>query len=231
MDRTKLRETITNILQKSIDLRGQEYIVEELVKAIMRLSAPTESWPLDVKILTKTTTKNTFQKTPDDRFGKYLDILAEGQAKHKPYVDIVERLSAGLHLNFPPYGTSKDVDHVAHMIALAEADHPDQTVEKFCEWATATKDAKELSWYRIKVDGIWGDWLLPYMPERNGKGKGNSHKPDYTQDPDLYYLQANKNGAQRADSIARLEAQGMIEKAKAYLKPQELESLYVHTPA
>ena len=51
MDRTKLRETITNILQKSIDLRGQEYIVEELVKAIMRLSMPTESWPLEWKIL------------------------------------------------------------------------------------------------------------------------------------------------------------------------------------
>ena len=174
---------------------------------------------------------HTFQKTSDDRFGAYLDTLAEGQAKHKPYVDIVERLSAGLHLNFPPYGTSKDVDHVAHMIALAEADHPDQTVEKFCEWATATKDAKELSWYRIKVDGIWGDWLLPYMPERNGKGNGGSHKPDYTQDPDLYYLKANKNGRQRADSIARLEAQGMIEQAKTYLKPQELENLYVHTPA
>ena len=173
--------------------------------------------------------KQTFKKNSNDSFGAYLDTLAEGQAKHKPYVDIVERLSAGLHLNFPPYGTSKDVDHVAHMIALAEADHPDQTVEKFCEWATATKDAKELSWYRIRPEGIYGDWLLPYVPERNGKG--NSHKPDYTQDPDLYYLQANKNGAQRADSIARLEAQGMIEKAKAYLKPQELESLYVHTPA
>ena len=53
MDRTKLRETITNILQKSIDLRGQEYIIEELVEAIMRLSAPTESWPLDVKIWLK----------------------------------------------------------------------------------------------------------------------------------------------------------------------------------
>lgn len=110
--------------------------------------------------------KQTFKKNSKDKFGGYLDILAEGQAKIAPYVNIIERLSAGLHLNLPPYGESKDVDHVAHCIALAEADHPDQKVELFCTWATSTRDAKELSWYRIRPIGIWQDWLLPYVPPK-----------------------------------------------------------------
>ena len=121
--------------------------------------------------------KQTFKKNSSDSFGAYLDDLKAGQDKNAPYVSVVERLSAGLHLNFPKYGESKEVDHVAHMIALAEADHPDQTVEAFCVWATANKDAKELSWYRIKPDGIWGDWLLPYVPEKpSRKSGGNGRK-------------------------------------------------------
>jgi len=126
-----------------------------------------------------------FQKNPDDRFGKYLDTLVEGQAKVKPYIDIIERLSAGLHLNLPPYGENKEVDHVAHMIALAEADHPDQTVEAFCAWAAATRDAEELSWYRIKPDGIWGDWLLPYVPVKQ-KAKSRPSKGTGVRDADWF---------------------------------------------
>ncbi len=118
---------------------------------------------------------HTFQNSPTDSLGKHLDLLAESQAKVQPYIDIIERLSIGLHVNFPKYGESKEVDHVAHMIALAEADHPDQTVERFCEWAIAAKDAKELSWYRIKPNGIWGDWLLPYVPVKQKQSRKSSN--------------------------------------------------------
>jgi hypothetical protein len=66
------------------------------------------------------------------------------------------------------------------MIALAEANHPDQTVELFCAWATANKDAKELAWYRIKPGGIWGDWLLPYVPvKQKPKLKSKTRDADF----------------------------------------------------
>jgi hypothetical protein len=138
--------------------------------------------PLDLKhplttIESSFNNTSTFKKSPDDSLGAYLDMLKGGQAKNQPYVEVIERLSKGLHLNLPPYGENKVVDHVAHMIALAEANHPDQTVEVFCAWATANKDAKELSWYRIKPDGIYGDWLLPYVPEKpSRKNGGNGRK-------------------------------------------------------
>ena len=50
MDRIRLRETITNTLKTSIDLTSQEYIINELVEAVMRLSL-LEKMPVDWKLM------------------------------------------------------------------------------------------------------------------------------------------------------------------------------------
>jgi len=45
MDKTKLRQAISNALQKSIDIRNREYIVDDLVDAVIRENTPVAFLP------------------------------------------------------------------------------------------------------------------------------------------------------------------------------------------
>jgi len=163
------------------------------------------------------------QGRPPQSSKEWERIFAASETQIRAQVAMLKRLEKVLGIT--PNGRP-EWDTIARF--LIEKDAAGETIEKFAKNCAAdpfnTPKAHQIAKDPMAIKANWINVM-------RGKGKGNSHKPDYTQDPDLYYLQANKNGAQRADSIARLEAQGMIEKAKAYLKPQELESLYVHTPA